>query len=331
MPTLFRDEFEPIPSCHWSYVECKWYLYYNAYCRKLKLHICYTKPLHFRISGDAMSFANGTFFFITNSFHTPVGLSSVAALATHLGNELQIYLKMPPRTEAIIFKKRIEILQESLPEDLGPIPITGVHSKEFAPTLNELAKQGGALLALVPTRRGNPIRAFSNNDYERLLIEGSLPVLALPRDGKLGLIKKVLFPADLSPRSEAALQQTIDLCKRLDAELHLLHIYGTDGLLPSERDMQKRRAATSPRELFELDQNQLKELAARATDQGITTVIATAEGRAHTAILNYIRTQQINLAIMASHGPRNSEDILLGTTTARVILHSNVPVIGVPA
>jgi nucleotide-binding universal stress UspA family protein len=278
-----------------------------------------------------MSFANGPLFFITSSFHTPVGLENVASLATDLGNQVGIYLKMPPRTEAIIFKKRIDILQESLPEDLQSLPITGIQPKDFGATLNDLAKNGGALLALVPTRRGNPIRAINNNDYERLLIEGSLPVLTLPRDGKLGPIKKVLFPADLSPRSEAAFQHTIELCKRLGAELHVLHVYGIDGLLPSEHDVAKRFATASPRELFELDQNQLKALATRASDQGVETVVATAEGRAHAQILTYLRTQQIDLAVMASHGPRSSEDILFGTTTARVILSSTIPVIGVPA
>jgi nucleotide-binding universal stress UspA family protein len=156
-------------------------------------------------------------------------------------------------------------------------------------------------------------------------------VLTLPRDGKLGPIKKVLFPADLSPRSEATLQHTIELCKRLGAELHVLHVYGIDGLLPSEHDVAKRFATASPRELFELDQNQLKALATRASDQGVETVVATAEGRAHAQILTYLRTQQIDLAVMASHGPRSSEDILFGTTTARVILSSTIPVIGVPA
>lgn len=273
----------------------------------------------------------GPVVFLARGMLAPAGLPDAAAFAARSGRDVQMILRMPPRTEHVIFQKRIEMLRESLPDDLRQTPITGVHPKELHPTLHELAGAEGGLLALVPMRRGNPFRAVMPNDFERLLLDASLPVLALPPNGTLGPVRKILFPADFSPRSTAAFEQTIELCERADAELHLLHVFGPDRLLPSEQDLQRRQAAATPRELLAIDQEHLRSLGASASERGLRVVTATAEGRAHSAILRYIRAQQIDLVVMATHGPRTSEDILLGTTTTRVILASPVGVIGIQA
>jgi nucleotide-binding universal stress UspA family protein len=274
---------------------------------------------------------NGPIVFLTREMYAPACLSNLAAFAAASGRDLSIMLQMPKRSEPIIFKKRIEILLESLPEPLKHLTIQGVHASELQPALQELASNGGALLALAPTRRGNPLRAFSQNDYERLLLDTSLPVLALPSDGQIAPPRKLLFPIDLSPRSDAALSDTISYCKQVGAELHILHVYGADRLLPSEQDFAKRQAAASPRDLFDLDQQRIQELGQRGRDQGVETTVATAEGRAHSQILAYVSAQQIDLIVMATHGPRSAEDILLGSTTVRTILKSRVAVIGVSA
>ena len=186
------------------------------------------------------------------------------------------------------------------------------------------------ILALRPTRHGPIMRLLAGTQHERLLHHGRLPLLALP-GGQLPPLRRVLFPADLAPRSEAPFDQVVALCRTLNAELHLLHVYGDDRLLPSEQDLARRAAAKSPRELMAIDQQRLQSLAERAKAQGLSPIVKTAEGRAHTQILAYAAANAIGLIAMASHGPRSIEDILLGSTTARVIQRSPATVLAIRA
>jgi nucleotide-binding universal stress UspA family protein len=272
---------------------------------------------------------DGPLLFVSSALQAPTNIVELAAFAQATRRDLRILLRMPGRTDKVIFNKRLSMWRESLPANLQTLTIEGMLPKDVRATLSKIATKSGGLLAIHPTRRGNPSRAFNHNDYETFLVEGPMPVLALPPDGTIGAIHRILFPIDLSPRSDAVLDQTIELCKELGASLHLLHVYGSDRLLPSEMDMSKRLAASSPRELFTIDQQHIKQLTALASAQNVDTTTATAEGRAHEQILQYVKEHQIDLVVMATHGPRNSEDIFFGSTTIRTILKSAVPVIGV--
>jgi nucleotide-binding universal stress UspA family protein len=198
-----------------------------------------------------------------------------------------------------------------------------------AADLNTALASRTGIVALRPARPGPLARCLVGSHYEHLLIYGSLPVLALPATGQLPPIARVLFPADLSPRSQATFDEAIAFCKALNAELHLLHVYGEDRLLPSEQDLARRAATKSPRELMAIDQEYVRDLATRAAAHGLRTRIKTAEGRAHAQILAYTAANAIDLIVMASHGPRSSEDVLLGSTTARVIQRAPVAVLAV--
>jgi nucleotide-binding universal stress UspA family protein len=272
---------------------------------------------------------DGPMIFLSRAMRAPATLGTVVQFAKATRRNLRILVQMPGRIEESLLKKRISMWRESLPTELQYLPIEGVRSTALRPTLHAIAQKSAGLITLIPSRRGNPTRAFSHNDYETLLIEGPLPVLALPKTGELPTVKTILFPIDLSPRSDAVLDQTLVLCKDLGCSLHLLHVYGDDRLLPAEMDMEQRLAAKSPRELFAIDQAHIKKLAEHANDNGVITTAATAEGRAHEQIGRYVKEQSIDLVVMATHGPRNSTDIFLGSTTIRTILKSPVPVIGV--
>lgn len=187
------------------------------------------------------------------------------------------------------------------------------------------------IVALRPTRRGPLLRFLVGSSYEHLLRQGPPSVLALPDSGQLPSVARVLFAADLSPRSHAAFDEAIALCKALSAELHILHVYGGDRLLPAEQDLARRAATTSPYELMAIDKEQLRALANRAAAQTVRAHVKTAEGRAHAQILAYAAASAIDLIVMASHGPRTSEDILLGSTTVRVIQSAPVAVLAIRA
>lgn len=260
-------------------------------------------------------------------------LPTIAAFSAALGRTLRIVHVLGERYRSFAERQMATAIEALSTTNGLTHELLAIEPKKKRVTMEEIAGSTGGILAMLPTRHSfiNRLLAMMS-DYEKQMIEGPLPILALPRNGALpASISRVLFPIDMSPRSDDALDQAAAFAQSVNAELHLLHVFGADGLLPSEIDTAARASARSPRELFKLDQDHIQALAERASAQGARVVTATAEGRAHTAILGYSKAEQVDLVIMASHGPRNSEDIWKGTTTARVIKDSGVPVIAMRA
>jgi nucleotide-binding universal stress UspA family protein len=269
-----------------------------------------------------MTLHTGPIFFLMDG--TPASLARLnetSRLAHALGRRLSIVHTLGDAGD-----EPIAHAIASLPDD--PPGVVAVAGANLDQALTELFGAGG-ILALEPTRHGPIGRLLMSNNYEQMLRSG--PVLTLPEGDRPATIARILFPADLSPRSDAPFDALTPLCAALQAELHLLHVYGEDRLLPSEQDLARRAAAKNPRELMSIDQERIRALAGRAQAAGINVQSHTAEGRAHTQILAYAAQHAIDLIVMASHGPRSAEDILLGSTTARVIQKAPIPVLALRA
>jgi nucleotide-binding universal stress UspA family protein len=208
-----------------------------------------------------------------------------------------------------------------------PPDVVQVPARNLSRNIMSMSELAGGALALLPTRRRSVGRVLLGNTYERLIRECPLPMLTLPRDGTIGHVQRILFPADLSPRSLPAFDQAIALCRELDAELHILHVFGDDRLLPTELDLERRQAAQSPMELYSMDKQNIQQLVERAMAQGVPTISRTAEGRAHHQILTYTSANPLDMIVMPTHGPRSFEDIIRGSTTIRVVQQAPVPVL----
>ncbi|HMO56855.1 MAG TPA: universal stress protein [Roseiflexaceae bacterium] len=270
---------------------------------------------------------NGPILFITNGQPAiRAAIPQLQAYADAFGCQLRLIVQVPRATQDVLLPKYAVQIRTALPEALQSTPIDVLRPAQLRPLLRAAAANGGGMVAVLPTRNSGLKRILQPNHHERLLLDGPLPLLALGRQARES-IRRILFPVDLAPRSEALLDDTIALCRRLGAELHLLHVYGDDRLLPAEIDTGRRAAARTPRELYEIDKQQLAALAARAEAADIAVTAGYAEGRAHTQIAAYTANHAIDLIVMATHGPRSTADILFGTTTARVINRVSVPVL----
>jgi nucleotide-binding universal stress UspA family protein len=279
--------------------------------RVQKLHTISTKPTQ----EPKTAYDRPIAFLTDGTIESLAALPGVHRLAAGLGCQLSVVDLLGGDD------RRLAAMLAALPGEPPAVSVLPEHDLDAA-----LARHGG-IVALLPKRRGALLRFLIGSRHEHLLRHGSLPVLALPSTGQLPQIARVLFPADLSPRSQAPFDEAIALCKALNAELHVLHVYGEDRLLPSEQDLARRAAATNPYQLMLIDKEQLRALADHAAAQGVQTHVRTAEGRAHAQILAYAAANAIDLVVMASHGPRTSEDILLGSTTVRVIESAPVAVL----
>ena len=222
---------------------------------------------------------------------------------------------------------RFDAALGALPLERMRLDVVAVPRKELAAGLLGLAEVRGGVVALMPQRRTAFGRMLFGLIHERLSRETALPLLALPRDGKIGSVRRVLFPADLAPRSLAAFDRVIELCRALGAELDVVHVYGDDKLLPSEIDHARRLATKSPLELYNLHKQDIIALVERARAAGVQAHSKSYEGRAHRQILAHASQNPIDLIAMPTHGPRSADDILNGSTTIRVIHQSPLPVL----
>jgi len=85
---------------------------------------------------------------------------------------------------------------EALPSGNGLVfELLKIESKQRRAFLDEIASTTGGILAMLPTRHNFISRLLAMmSDYEKFMIEGPLPILALPRNGALPTsIERILF------------------------------------------------------------------------------------------------------------------------------------------
>ena len=136
-------------------------------------------------------------------------------------------------------------------------------------------------------------------------------------------IKKILVPTDFSAASDLALRYGYEMAKTFDAKLTVLHV-ADDPILFAETTSDEYRAETVQESDAKLQAN-------------VRTVLGEIEGiellskcgSAATEIVEYGKTQSIDMVVMGSHGRSAMASMLLGNVAEHVVRHSLCPVMAV--
>ena len=142
------------------------------------------------------------------------------------------------------------------------------------------------------------------------------------------MFKHILIPTDGSELSEAAVQNGIQLARSLNAKvtgLHVVlpfHVFTTRTEMLEDTKGQYERESKIQAEQF---LNFIKKTAQKAevrceteyatSDHPYETIIKTAENRG------------CDLVVMASHGRRVVQGVLIGSETQKVLTHTKTPVL----
>lgn len=140
-------------------------------------------------------------------------------------------------------------------------------------------------------------------------------------------LKTILVPSDFSECSDAAIRYGLELARRFDAKLHLLHVvmdpatqpWAAEGLsIPMlesvaqwQKDAHQRLAASVP-----------------AADAGRATVVTTI-ATPYQEILRYAAENAVDLIVMGTHGRSGMSHMLLGSIAERVVRRAPCPVLTV--
>ncbi|HEY8327363.1 MAG TPA: universal stress protein [Rhodanobacter sp.] len=142
------------------------------------------------------------------------------------------------------------------------------------------------------------------------------------------MFKHILLPTDGSELSLRAIDTGIELAARLGARAHAFHViapfpastYFAGFVLANEPAYTQEANANAERYLADVRQ--------RAEAAGVSCESSCeVDARPYSAIVGAARKHQCDLIVMASHGWRGFDRLLLGSETHKVILNGDVPVL----
>jgi nucleotide-binding universal stress UspA family protein len=147
------------------------------------------------------------------------------------------------------------------------------------------------------------------------------------------MYQHILLPTDGSKLSDRALKAAVGLAKRLGAKITALHVMPTQQMFLGEgfvapmtisqslRNQFKKQAALRSKEILE-------NACAQAAAAGVgCETVSVASDTPYRAIIKQAARSGCDLIMMASHGRRGISGVLLGSETAKVLVHSEIPVL----
>ena len=146
------------------------------------------------------------------------------------------------------------------------------------------------------------------------------------------MFKHILFPTDGSPHSGVALTRAAMLAKLLGSKLTALYVtgayhpaYESEGfLMPEMKTLRKRFEEAEAARANKI----LDEVKKVAGEIGVTCESVTATGDVpYRTIIEQTAKSGCDMIVMASHGRRGLEGVLMGSVTQQVLTHSKVPVL----
>jgi nucleotide-binding universal stress UspA family protein len=140
--------------------------------------------------------------------------------------------------------------------------------------------------------------------------------------------KAILLPTDFTEDAEKAFQYALEICKKMEADLHLFHAIEEpyDYAVRIEEQVEKQK-----NEAYEKLQDMMKQ--ARESEQysELTIYSEIKRGKPFTAILTKAEELNAHLIIVGTKGESSLKRILYGNVTSSIILESEIPVLTVPA
>ena len=146
------------------------------------------------------------------------------------------------------------------------------------------------------------------------------------------MVKHILLPTDGSKLSNKAVKQAIEFAKALGAKITAVHVVGGYHLaqpdegfvMPDIPALKKRFEAEEAARAKKILDSVKK--AAQTAGVACDVVVATSDVP-YEMIINQATKFKCDLIVMASHGRRGLQGILLGSETQKVLTHSKIPVL----
>jgi nucleotide-binding universal stress UspA family protein len=139
------------------------------------------------------------------------------------------------------------------------------------------------------------------------------------------MYKRILMPIDGSPCSDYAIQEGLKLAKGLSAAVTFLHVLDIQLSIYTVSD-----SLVFDRQLIEeaknIAQTSLEKAAQQAQAAGVSATTQLVEDGQQTAVACILKAEaEHDLTVMATHGRRGFDRLLLGSVTEGVLRRSSKP------
>jgi nucleotide-binding universal stress UspA family protein len=146
------------------------------------------------------------------------------------------------------------------------------------------------------------------------------------------MFKHILLPTDGSKLSDNAVKQAIEVAKAFGARITAVHVVGNYHLLQPDEGFVLPEIPAMTKRFAEEEAIRAKKVlgSVKETVQmaGVHCDVIVATGDVpYEMIIDQATRFDCDLIVMASHGRRGLEGILLGSETQKVLTHSRIPVL----
>lgn len=138
------------------------------------------------------------------------------------------------------------------------------------------------------------------------------------------MFDEILIPTDGSRAAEAAGDAGIALADRLGAAVHVVTVRESTDL---DADLEEVQHEDLVAAAVTMGGDPTTSIAEAAAEAGLDVTSATLEGAPHAAIVEYATTHAVDAIAMGTHGHAETR---LGSTTERVLVTAQCPVLAVP-
>lgn len=137
--------------------------------------------------------------------------------------------------------------------------------------------------------------------------------------------RRILLATDLSPASEGATRQAIELARDLGAKLLIVSVidpasHGTPGGRVERMDQRRRAKETAAQEVV-----------IRGRQAGVQVSFMIWEGEPGPSIVDAATSEQVDMVIVGSHGRGSVGRLLIGSVSEHVVRNAPCPVLVVRA
>jgi len=141
------------------------------------------------------------------------------------------------------------------------------------------------------------------------------------------MYQRIIVPTDGSDITSKAVEQALQLAKALGSKIYAISVKE-----PFPYSAVSEMQPTPPQEFFDaqerIAQARLRAVASAAEAAGVPCEAHSIEAlHAWEAIIEHAKRVEGDLVVMASHGRRGVQALLLGSETQKVLTHSTIPVL----
>ncbi len=138
-------------------------------------------------------------------------------------------------------------------------------------------------------------------------------------------MKKILIPTDFSDQAENALKVAVQLAKKYDSEIHMLHMIE----LPMHQIIATSNFSELPEAVFfmKVAHNNFEEALDKDYIEDVDIYENIKFNVASEGILEACKEESIDLIVMGSHGASGLKEMFIGSTAEKVVRTSKKPVL----